>query len=133
MIFIGPPDTRSDPLASRNDEMLAEIVTSRRYAANPRRALTDGRHAFVKHLDLVVDSLCKLLFKHHPVNIAFTFKLELRVAMSDLCDCERRLQINLHFVSRFQSLESDHVRSFQTPGFRQELHAEVVMHQIPPF
>src|SRR6185369_2298156 len=115
VILVGPPDARADSLARRNDEWLAEIVSAPRYAPDPRRILTDSWHAFIKHLDLIFDSLRQLLLKHYPVDVSFTLEFELLVAVCDLRDCQRRLQVDLHLAAGFESLESDLVGSFQTP------------------
>src|SRR6185503_15325391 len=117
VIFVGPPDTRADSLAGGDDEMLSEIVAAPGYAADPRRVLTYDRHAFVEYFDLVFDSFWQLLVKHHPIDVSFTFELQLRVAVSDFCDCQRRLQIDLHLVAGFQGFERDDVRAFQAFGF----------------
>src|SRR5215211_6671799 len=86
MIFVGPPDTRPDTLARGDDKMLAEIVSPPRYATNPGRILTHNRNPFVKYFDLVLDTFRKFLVEHYPINISFTFELELRVAVRDFCD-----------------------------------------------
>src|SRR6185369_3680266 len=56
MIFVGPPDTRADALARSDDKRLAEIVSSPRDAANPRRIPAYHRDAFVKDFNLIFDS-----------------------------------------------------------------------------
>src|SRR6185369_1705433 len=118
VIFVGPPDARADPLTGRDDEVVSKIVTSPRYPANPWWILTDDRNSFVSDFDFVFDSFSEFLFEHYPVDIAFAFEFELLVAVSDFCDCEGRLQVDLHLVSGFYRLESDRVRSFQASGFR---------------
>src|SRR5687768_5205133 len=122
MIFVGPPDTRANALTSSNDKMLSKVISSPGYPANPGWIPAHHRNTFVKYFDLVFDAFGDLLFKHDPVDISFSFKFEftwhgrparesaLRVGVDDLGNCQRRLQINLHFVSRFQRFESPTIR-----------------------
>ena len=63
MIFIRPPDTRSDSLAGGDDEMLSEVISAPGYPADPRGIPTYNRDAFVKYLDLIFDAFWNILFK----------------------------------------------------------------------
>src|SRR6185503_18633141 len=106
MILVGPPDTGADSLTGRDDKGLSEIISAPGYPTNPRRIPAYDRHSLVKNFNLVFDAFGKVLLKHYPIHVSFAFKFELRVAVHDLCNCQRRLQIDLHFASGFQSLEN---------------------------
>src|SRR6185369_14089491 len=110
MIFVGPPDARSDALSRGHDEILAEIVSAPRDAANPRRILCYGRDSFVEHFDIILDSLRQLLFKRHPIDVSFALEFELRLTVRHLRYGERQLEIDLHLAAGFDGLESDRVR-----------------------
>src|SRR5688500_5115432 len=101
MVFLGPPDARTDSLAGCNDEVLTEIVSAPRNAAVPGRTLTSDRHSCIGDFAPVFPTLGQFFFEHHPVNIALAFKLEFRIAMSDFRDRQGRLQIDLHFLAGF--------------------------------
>ena len=87
MIFVGPPDTRPDSLTSGNDKRVSQVISAPGYPTNPRRIPTYNRNSFVKYFDLVLCSFWNILFKHYPVDISFSFKFELRVAVDNLCNC----------------------------------------------
>src|SRR5678815_3323111 len=105
MVFIRPPDTCPDSLSSRVDKRISQVISAPRNPTRPRRILSYNWNSFVENFNLVFNSLWKILFKHYPIDISLPFKFELRVTVVDLCDCQGWLQINLHFVSRFQGPE----------------------------
>src|SRR4030095_3302392 len=101
MVFIRPPNTCSDPLASGVNEILSEVISAPAYSANPGRVSTYNRDAFITYFNLIFDIFWDIFLKRYPIDIPLTLKFQLRVTMSDLGDCKRWLQINLHFVSSF--------------------------------